>query len=200
MRLLSFMILFLFQALGSLLCCIFCNWIHMLTTSSCKYMHNFAKGFMPNVEIHFFFYTLLCSSTMLTIRIGLPLCPAEFFEEFSLLFFLICFIYYTICNSQQLSCILIAPDYLDSQEYKYIASKRLSYFHSSKPQLHQFTILVHSIPTSSSCSISDTVENFFKELYPSTYLSHVVIHRKHKIQSFLVRILYNFNLLSCFVS
>ncbi|KAJ1405793.1 Calcium-dependent channel, 7TM region, putative phosphate [Sesbania bispinosa] len=70
-------------------------------------------------------------------------------------------------------------------EYKYIASKRISYFYSSKPQPHQFTILVHSIPTSSSCSISDSVESFFKELYPSTYLSHVVIRRTNKIRSLL---------------
>nr|XP_004516572.1 CSC1-like protein At1g69450 [Cicer arietinum] len=70
-------------------------------------------------------------------------------------------------------------------EYKYIASKRISYFYSSKPQPHQFTILVHSIPSSSSCSISDSVESFFRELYPSTYLSHVVIRRTNKIQTLL---------------
>ncbi|CAJ2650413.1 unnamed protein product [Trifolium pratense] len=70
-------------------------------------------------------------------------------------------------------------------EYKYIASKRISYFSSCKPQPHQFTILVHSIPTSSSCSISDSVESFFKDLYPSTYLSHVVIRRTNKIQTLL---------------
>ncbi|XP_058730567.1 CSC1-like protein At1g69450 [Vicia villosa] len=70
-------------------------------------------------------------------------------------------------------------------EYKYIASKRISYFYSSKPQPHQFTVLVHSIPTSVSCSISDSVERFFKELYPSTYLSHVVIRRTNKIQTLM---------------
>ncbi|XP_061362257.1 CSC1-like protein At1g69450 isoform X2 [Gastrolobium bilobum] len=71
-------------------------------------------------------------------------------------------------------------------EYKYIASKRISYFDSSKPQPHQFTILVHSIPTSSSCSISDSVESFFQELYPATYLSHVIIRRTNKIRSLLI--------------
>ncbi|XP_057416822.1 CSC1-like protein At1g69450 [Lotus japonicus] len=70
-------------------------------------------------------------------------------------------------------------------EYRYIASKRISYFCSSKPQPHQFTILVHSIRASSGCSISDSVESFFKELHPSTYLSHVVIHRTNKIRSLL---------------
>ncbi|KAJ1423682.1 Calcium-dependent channel, 7TM region, putative phosphate [Sesbania bispinosa] len=70
-------------------------------------------------------------------------------------------------------------------EYKHISSRRISYFYASKPQPHQFTILVHSIPTSSSSSISDSVESFFKELYPSTYLSHVVVHHTSKIQSLL---------------
>ncbi|KAJ1380697.1 Calcium-dependent channel, 7TM region, putative phosphate [Sesbania bispinosa] len=71
-------------------------------------------------------------------------------------------------------------------EYKHISSRRISYFYASKPQPHQFTILVHSIPTSSSSSISDSVESFFKELYPSTYLSHVVVHHTSKIQSLLL--------------
>ncbi|BAT99068.1 hypothetical protein LR48_Vigan06g122000 [Vigna angularis] len=68
-------------------------------------------------------------------------------------------------------------------EYKYISSKRISYFYSSEPQPHHFTILVHSIPTSSSSSISFSVERFFSELYPSTYLSHVVVPRTGKIHS-----------------
>ncbi|XP_057448189.1 CSC1-like protein At1g69450 isoform X2 [Lotus japonicus] len=70
-------------------------------------------------------------------------------------------------------------------EYKHISSRRISYFYSSEPQPHQFTILVHSIPTSNSCSISDSIDSFFKELYPSTYLSHVVIRRTSKIGSLL---------------
>ncbi|XP_027359784.1 CSC1-like protein At1g69450 isoform X2 [Abrus precatorius] len=70
-------------------------------------------------------------------------------------------------------------------EYRYISSRRISYLYSSKPQPHHFTILVRSIPTYSSSSISDSVENFFKELYPSTYLSNVVIRRTSKIQSLL---------------
>ncbi|XP_020219977.1 CSC1-like protein At1g69450 isoform X3 [Cajanus cajan] len=70
-------------------------------------------------------------------------------------------------------------------EYKYISSRRISYFYSSKPQPHHFTILVRSIPTSSSSSISDSVGSFFNELYPSTYLSHVVVRRTSKIRSLL---------------
>ncbi|KAK7368200.1 hypothetical protein VNO80_10224 [Phaseolus coccineus] len=70
-------------------------------------------------------------------------------------------------------------------EYKYISSRRISYFYSSEPQPHHFTILVHSIPTSSSSSISYSVERFFSELYPSTYLSHVVVRRTNKIHGLL---------------
>ncbi|XP_015956899.1 CSC1-like protein At1g69450 isoform X1 [Arachis duranensis] len=72
-------------------------------------------------------------------------------------------------------------------EYKYIALKRLSYFYSSDPRPHQFTILVRSIPSSSSYSISDSVESFFREFYPSTYVSHVVIRRTNKIRSLLIK-------------
>ncbi|KAK2375322.1 CSC1 protein HYP1 [Trifolium repens] len=69
-------------------------------------------------------------------------------------------------------------------EYKHVSSRRISYFYSSKPQPHHFTVLVNSIPTSSS-SISDSVDSFFKELYPSDYLSHVVVRRTSKIRSLL---------------
>ncbi|RDY11770.1 CSC1-like protein, partial [Mucuna pruriens] len=70
-------------------------------------------------------------------------------------------------------------------EYKYISSRRISYFYSSKPQPHHFTVLVRSIPPSSSSSISDSVGSFFNELYPSTYLSHVVVRRTSKIRGLL---------------
>lgn len=76
--------------------------------------------------------------------------------------------------------------YLILQEYKYISSRRISYFYSSPPQPHQFTILVHSIPAAPGSSISESVENYFKDLYPSTYLSHVVVRRTSKIQTLLV--------------
>lgn len=91
----------------------------------------------------------------------------------------------------RLNNLLIAQHYFNLQEYKHISSRRISYFYSSKPQPHQFTILVNSIPASSS-SISDSVDSFFKELYPSAYLSHVVVRRTNKIQSLLVRIMLNF--------
>ncbi|RYR09120.1 hypothetical protein Ahy_B05g077226 [Arachis hypogaea] len=70
-------------------------------------------------------------------------------------------------------------------EYRYISSRRISFFYSSKPQPHQFTILARSTPTYPGCSISDSVENFFKDLYPSIYLSHVVVHRTSKIRTLL---------------
>ncbi|XP_010511974.1 PREDICTED: CSC1-like protein At1g69450 [Camelina sativa] len=68
-------------------------------------------------------------------------------------------------------------------EFRYIALKRIEYFHSSKPQPHQFTILVRNIPSSDGNSVSDTVDRFFEENHSSTYLSHVVIHRTSKLRS-----------------
>ncbi|MED6155033.1 hypothetical protein PIB30_001715 [Stylosanthes scabra] len=92
-------------------------------------------------------------------------------------------------NQQDFDITNFANNSLDvftiSNEYRHISSRRISYFYSSKPQPHQFTILARGIPTYPGCSISDSVENFFKELYPSTYLSHVVIHRTNKIQRLL---------------
>ncbi|KAL5761707.1 hypothetical protein ACOSP7_017971 [Xanthoceras sorbifolium] len=73
--------------------------------------------------------------------------------------------------------------YLLYHEYNYISSKRIAYFYSSKPQPHQFTILVRSIPVSAGSTVSESVESFFREYYPSTYLSHVVIRRTSKLQS-----------------
>lgn len=72
------------------------------------------------------------------------------------------------------------------QEYKYISSKRMAYFYSSKPQPHQFTILVRSIPVLAGSSVSESVESFFKEYHPTTYLSHMVIHRTSNLQSLIV--------------
>ncbi|CAI0390999.1 unnamed protein product [Linum tenue] len=68
-------------------------------------------------------------------------------------------------------------------EYKYISSKRIAFFHSSDPQPHQFTILVSNIPASSDISIGESVERFFRENHPATYLSHVVIRRTSKIRN-----------------
>ncbi|KAJ7943413.1 CSC1-like protein [Quillaja saponaria] len=68
-------------------------------------------------------------------------------------------------------------------EYEYISSRRIAYFYSSKPQPHQFTILVRSIPISPGSSISESVERFFTEYHPSTYLSHMVVRRTNKIRS-----------------
>ncbi|PWA94772.1 hypothetical protein CTI12_AA056090 [Artemisia annua] len=67
------------------------------------------------------------------------------------------------------------------KEYKYIASKRIDYFCSSKPQPHQFTILVSNIPVRKGNTVRNSVENFFTENHPATYLSTVVVHRKSKV-------------------
>ena len=72
------------------------------------------------------------------------------------------------------------------QEYKYVSSRRISYFLSSKPQPHQFTILVRSVPVSAGITVSDSVERFFKEYHPSTYLSHVVVRRTNKLRYLIV--------------
>ncbi|KAM1887740.1 hypothetical protein ACFX13_045947 [Malus domestica] len=72
--------------------------------------------------------------------------------------------------------------YLLYYEYSFISSKRIAHFYSSKPQPHQFTVLVRAVPVSSGSSCSETVENFFTEYYPSTYLSHSVVRRTNKLQ------------------
>lgn len=72
------------------------------------------------------------------------------------------------------------------QEYDYIASKRIAYFYSSKPRPSQFTVLVRSIPATSGRSFSESVESFFSEYYPSTYLSHSVVRRTSKLKGLIV--------------
>ncbi|KAF9674403.1 hypothetical protein SADUNF_Sadunf10G0123700 [Salix dunnii] len=75
--------------------------------------------------------------------------------------------------------------YLLYYEYNYISSKRIAYFYSSKPQPQQFTVLVHSIPVSVGSSVSDSVESFFTEYHPTTYLSHTVLRRTSKVQGLI---------------
>lgn len=75
--------------------------------------------------------------------------------------------------------------YLLYYEYRYISSKRIAYFYSSKPQPHEFTILVRSIPLPSGSSCSETVESFFTENHSSTYLSHSVVRRTSKLQTLI---------------
>ncbi|KAM0961615.1 hypothetical protein FF1_020993 [Malus domestica] len=70
-------------------------------------------------------------------------------------------------------------------EFRYISQRRLDYFQSSKPQPHQFTILVRSIPVPSGSSVGEKVDSFFREYHPSTYLSHIVVRRTNKIKKLL---------------
>ncbi|KAJ6318013.1 hypothetical protein OIU76_013540 [Salix suchowensis] len=81
--------------------------------------------------------------------------------------------------------ITIFTCYLLYREYNYISSKRIAYFYSSRPQPHQFTILVRNIPVSAGGSVSDIVESFFTEYYPTTYLSHIIVRRTSKVQSLI---------------
>ncbi|KAK9272214.1 hypothetical protein L1049_002585 [Liquidambar formosana] len=75
--------------------------------------------------------------------------------------------------------------YLLYLEYSYISSKRIAYFYSSRPQPNQFTILVRGIPISSGSSFSESVETFFTEYHPSTYVSHSVIRRTSRLQGLI---------------
>ncbi|XP_062151151.1 CSC1-like protein HYP1 isoform X1 [Alnus glutinosa] len=75
--------------------------------------------------------------------------------------------------------------YLLYYEYRYISSKRIAYFYSSKPQPHQFTILVRSVPVPSGSTCGETVESFFTENHPVTYLSHSVVHQSSKLQGLI---------------
>jgi len=74
------------------------------------------------------------------------------------------------------------------QEYLYLSSKRITYFYSSKPQPQQFTLLVRGIPVLPGSTCHDTVERFFQEYHPSTYLSHSVVRRTNKLQSLVVSV------------
>ncbi|KAL3723338.1 hypothetical protein ACJRO7_035514 [Eucalyptus globulus] len=73
--------------------------------------------------------------------------------------------------------------YLLYYEYSYISDKIISCFYSCKPLPHDFTVLVRGISTSSGHTVSEDVESFFTECYPSTYLSHSVVRRTSKLQS-----------------
>ncbi|KAJ4788170.1 Early-responsive to dehydration stress protein (ERD4) [Rhynchospora pubera] len=72
--------------------------------------------------------------------------------------------------------------YLLYNEYRYLSTKRLAHFMTSKPMPHHFTILVRGIPVHGGASISSTVERFFMDYYPSTYLSHVVVRQTSKLR------------------
>ncbi|KAF8012894.1 hypothetical protein BT93_I0913 [Corymbia citriodora subsp. variegata] len=75
--------------------------------------------------------------------------------------------------------------YLLYYEYSYISDKIISHFYSCKPLPSDFTVLVHGISTSSGHTVSEDVESFFTEYYPSTYLSHSVVRRSSKLQSLI---------------
>ncbi|KAB5544537.1 hypothetical protein DKX38_012649 [Salix brachista] len=107
-----------------------------------------------------------------------------------------CYLLYRVssilCSYRLLSILILAEfDHLQSlfpgtvTEYNYISSKRIAYFYSSRPQPHQFTILVRNIPASAGGSVSDSVESFFTEYYPTTYLSHIIVRRTSKVQSLI---------------
>ncbi|CAN0924333.1 CSC1-like protein HYP1 [Linum grandiflorum] len=75
--------------------------------------------------------------------------------------------------------------YLLYHEYSYISLKRIDWFYLCAPQPHQYTIVVRGIPSSSERSYSETVQMFFTENHPSTYLSHRVVHQTSKIRELI---------------
>ncbi|KAK2419972.1 CSC1 protein HYP1 [Trifolium repens] len=75
--------------------------------------------------------------------------------------------------------------YLLYYEYRYISSKRIACFYSSDPQPHHFTVLVRGIPIPPGGTCADAVERFFMEYHPSTYLSHSVVRRSHKLHNLI---------------
>ncbi|XP_031491705.1 CSC1-like protein HYP1 [Nymphaea colorata] len=78
-----------------------------------------------------------------------------------------------------------AACYLLYNEHNHITSKRLEYFYSTKSEPREFTIVVRGIPVAQGSSLDDTVEKFYKEYYPSTYLSHEMVHRTSRLQSLI---------------
>ncbi|KAL4184490.1 hypothetical protein AMTRI_Chr10g1260 [Amborella trichopoda] len=84
-----------------------------------------------------------------------------------------------------LDAVVFMRIFIFRSEYKYIATKRLSYFLSSQPQPHHFTILVRGIPLKEGNDLSDVVENFFTKYHSSTYLSHQVVCRTAKLRNLI---------------
>jgi calcium permeable stress-gated cation channel len=66
---------------------------------------------------------------------------------------------------------------------------------ASKPMPHHFTILARGIPVRSGASISNTVEKFFIDYYPSTYLSHIIVRQTSKLRHLIVSQLTQYNFL-----
>ncbi|CAO2816329.1 unnamed protein product [Amaranthus hypochondriacus] len=75
--------------------------------------------------------------------------------------------------------------YLLYYEYKLISLKRIAFFYASQPQAHQFTVLVRGIPVPSGSSISENIDNFFRDYHPHTYLSHTIVRRTTKLQQLM---------------
>ncbi|XP_021850665.1 CSC1-like protein HYP1 isoform X2 [Spinacia oleracea] len=75
--------------------------------------------------------------------------------------------------------------YLLYHENKVITLKRIACFYASRPQAHQFTILVRGIPVQAGSSFSESIEQFFTEYHPLTYLSHTVVRQTSKLQQLM---------------
>ncbi|KAK6931276.1 CSC1/OSCA1-like, 7TM region [Dillenia turbinata] len=142
-------------------------------------------------EAHSLLFTFVIRAGILHVRenwfadfpycILLPL-VSLYFNKLCIFFHLSCRLWAHFCAVYIVTGFVC---YLLYYEYNYISSKRIEYFYSSKPQPHQFTVLVRSIPVAAGSSVSDSVEKFFTEYYPTTYLSHMVVRRTNKIRGLI---------------
>lgn len=70
-------------------------------------------------------------------------------------------------------------------EYSYVARKRVDFLRNTQPQLDQFTVLLHAIPTSSQQTYSEQIDDFFSTYYPDMYLLHHMVYDDQKLQKLL---------------
>ncbi|GAB2250274.1 hypothetical protein Droror1_Dr00013633 [Drosera rotundifolia] len=70
-------------------------------------------------------------------------------------------------------------------ENKSITKMRLAHIIGSSQNPSFFAVLVRGIPWSPEQSYSDTLQKFFMQYYPSTYLSHQMVYHSGKIQKLM---------------
>ncbi|EFJ15037.1 hypothetical protein SELMODRAFT_156268 [Selaginella moellendorffii] len=67
-------------------------------------------------------------------------------------------------------------------EYKHVTQKRLEVLSTARPQPDQYTVLVRSIPRESQEeSYSASIDRFFSQYHPHTYLSHQMVIRDWRV-------------------
>ncbi|KAL2901308.1 hypothetical protein RDABS01_026390 [Bienertia sinuspersici] len=66
------------------------------------------------------------------------------------------------------------------KEYDTVASMRLQFLASQQRHVEQYTVLVRNVPRVPECSISESVDHFFKKNHRSTYLCHQAVYNANK--------------------